>query len=121
MKIYLYVLLGAIITLVAHMAGINGFYYTIFQYDIYMHILGGITIGLFLYALISSFKLDLLNKRRNIIFGVFIIGIIWELFEAYYNIAGAPIGTKAYYIDTIKDLINDIIGGTVIAFLFIKK
>ena len=121
MKLYLYTLLGAIIVLVAHRAGLGGLYYKIFQYDIYLHILGGITIGLFIYALISSFKPDMLHKRRNIILAVFAVGIVWELFEAYNNIAGAPVGTKAYYIDTTKDLIDDIIGGTVMAFLFIKK
>ena len=121
MKLYLYTLLAAIITLLAHVAGLKSFYYTIFQYDIYMHILGGITIGLFLYALVSSFRPQLTQKRCKVIVGVFVIGVLWELFEAYYNIAGAPVGTKAYYIDTVKDLIDDIIGATITAFLFIKK
>lgn len=121
MKLYLYTLVAAVVVFLAHRAGLNGLYYSIFQYDIYMHIFGGLTIALFLIALASSFKPDALNRRKNIVLGVFIIGLGWELFEAYFNIAGAPVGTKAYYIDTIKDLIDDIIGSSLGAFLFIKK
>jgi len=120
MKMYLYTLVAAVVVLLAHMAGLDGFYYTVFQYDIYMHILGGITIGLFVAALISSFVPSMLH-RRYVVLGVVCVGICWELFEAYFGIAGAPVGTKAYYIDTTKDLIDDIIGGSIVAFLFIRK
>jgi hypothetical protein len=83
-------------------------------YDVYLHLAGGLGIGLMLSALHRSFfpsHTTSTNGRWLIVFSVLCVGLVWELFEAYFNIAGAPVGTKAYYIDTIKDLCDDIIGG----------
>jgi len=43
------------------------------------------------------------------------------MFEGYYDIAGAPLWTGAYFVDTIKDLIDDMIGGAIVAWVLFRK
>ncbi|HEY4478424.1 MAG TPA: hypothetical protein VI775_01120, partial [Candidatus Paceibacterota bacterium] len=50
-----------------------------------------------------------------------IAGIIWEIFEVYYNITGWPIGSMNYKLDTLKDLIMDTIGAVTVWFIFKNK
>ena len=121
MKLYIYAFLVLVATLVAHVLGINGLYWDIPPYDIFMHILGGIGIGLFVLAFLRSNFSRFADKKVVIVLGVLGVGIIWELFEMYFNIAGAPVGTKAYYIDTTKDLFDDMVGGAIVAWSFIRK
>jgi xanthine/uracil permease len=109
-----------IVTLVAHLVGLDSLYYKIPQYDIFMHILGGVGIGFFVYGLMQTFHIRLHNKFTTVVLGTLALAFVWELIEIYYNIAGYPLWTKPYYIDTVKDLIDGCIGGTV-AFLFARK
>ena len=119
MKNYLYALFLAIIFLSVHLLAIKFSWYALFagNFDVIMHIIGGFTIGMFIYALVVSFKPDLVHKKCFIIGTVFLVGLIWEIFEAYYDIAGYPVGTKLYFIDTAKDLIDDIIGAGLLGIL----
>ena len=112
MKYYLIAFVVLTLTLVAHILGLNIFYATVPVYDIFMHILGGLGIGFFLYALGQSLYQNKITKNQ-IIVGVFLVGVVWEIFEIIYNIAGYPFWTKAYYLDTAKDLLDDVIGGAV--------
>jgi len=116
MKTYLYALAAVVCLLIAHVVGstLNLYVRTNF-YDIPMHILGGFGLGLFFTALILSTQKKNIRARAVVILCVFIAGVIWELFEAYYNIAGYPVGTKLYWIDTVKDVVDDIIGGSIAA------
>ncbi len=121
---YMFALLFLCATLIAHLFGIYGWYMRFPAYDIFMHILGGVGIGLFITAFVkSNFKsfAQAASIRRNIVIGVLAVGIVWELFEMYFNIAGAPLWTKAYYIDTAKDLINDCIGGVIVGWICFRK
>jgi hypothetical protein len=89
-------------------------------YDVYLHLGGGLGIGLMLLAMLRSYKHEYASTNqghRLVVLGIILVGIIWELFEAYFNIAGAPVGTKAYWLDTLKDIIDDIIGGSLALFL----
>jgi len=118
MKTYLLALLSLTILLIAHvLAGNNGWYYTIYGYDIFMHILGGLGLSFCAIAFLHYRKLNIRKYYWIAVLLVFVAGFIWELFEAYYGIAGAPVGTKAYYIDTVKDLIDDTIGAIVATFI----
>ena len=121
MKTYIAALLVLIATLIAHIFGTKGLYWSVPAYDVYMHILGGIGIGLAIVGFIRSNFQKLENKGVVVIIGVMVVGIIWELFEAYFNVAAAPVGTRAYYIDTVKDLIDDIVGGALVAQYVIKR
>jgi hypothetical protein len=121
MRIYISALVVLLITLFAHISGMNGLYMSIPAYDVFMHILGGAGIGLALSAVVRSDLSHIRGKRSKIILGVLLAGTLWELFEMYFNIAGAPVGTKAYLLDTVKDLIDDTIGGALMAWLCLRN
>ncbi len=87
--------------------------------DIPLHLLGGMGISFFIMAFLDS-RTFIKNNNTFIIVGSIFVGIVWELFEIYYNITGYDVGTKMYYIDTAKDLVNDTLGA-VIALWFIRS
>ena len=96
-----------------HYCGIHFNLYIMFPwYDIGMHILGGAGIALLMYWLGASFFPNAFNKKTLwcIVLITFLIGIGWEMWEAYYDIAGNPVGSLAYWLDTIKDLLDDLLG-----------
>lgn len=99
----------------------NHLYMQYWFYDIMMHFLGGVCIALLLYCISLFFNISHLNNRISIIIlYTLIIGIFWELFEVYYKIAGYPIHTLLYKLDTTKDLIMDTLG-SVFVWLIIKN
>lgn len=96
-------------TLALHLWGMDEHLYMKFWfYDIIVHILGGVGIALS--------TLYILENPKYIIISVIICGILWEIFEAYYGISGSPFGTSSYFLDTAKDLVDDLIGGIFIWF-----
>ena len=116
MRIYLYAILVLGLVFIGNYAGnIYGWYVTLEGYDVFMHIIGGFGIGLFAVALLESRGLVITQNKKLVVAAVLVAGLIWELFETYYGIAGAPVGTKLYYIDTVKDLFNDCLGAWVVA------
>ncbi|MDP3962723.1 MAG: hypothetical protein Q8Q03_02575 [bacterium] len=120
-KIYIPALLLVILLAVAHfIASKYSLYVRYPGYDIGMHILGGIGIALSVYATLFTFSKIQRPSFWTVIILVFIAGFFWEAFEAYYDIAGAPVGTRAYYFDAVKDLFNDTLGA-VIACFFLRK
>lgn len=120
MKIYLYALLAVAATLVFHIIGLDGGYMALPIYDVFMHILGGLAIGLALLAVFRTRAGSSAHFARNIVIGVFIAGLAWELFEVVYDLAGYPLWTTNYYLDTLKDLLDDIIGGIVAVTLMLQ-
>jgi uncharacterized membrane protein (DUF373 family) len=121
LTVYFSALVVLLAVLVADMQGnALGLYQSWWPFDILMHIAGGIGIGLFLYALIGSFYPHIRRKKRAVIWGVFVVGIVWELFEIWSNTAGYTLWTVPYYIDTAKDLFDDVIGAGLVAWLVMK-
>ena len=90
-------------------------------FDILMHILGGIGLSLAVYWVLSTFFKDYTITLPKVIILTILAGFAWETLEAYYDIAGAPIGTHAYYLDSAKDLINDTVGACISCFFLRKK
>ncbi|MBP6858368.1 MAG: hypothetical protein KBC33_00885 [Candidatus Pacebacteria bacterium] len=121
MRIYISAFIVLALVLGAHISGLDGYYYTIDGYDVFMHIAGGVGIGLFVAALLRSYRQGALFSRRNVILGVIVIGIVWELFEIVYKLTGHPLWTKLYYIDTVKDMVDDVLGGAVVAWILGRK
>lgn len=64
--------------------------------------------------IIDRYFANLNNKNKIIFWSVVIIGIVWEIFEAYFGISGYPFLTNSYNIDTVKDLVDDAIGALLI-------
>lgn len=96
-----------------------------------MHVLGGLMAGLF-----AQYGLDYLKEKKYglytnlkgnryflIILFVVIVGVVWEIAEWYLGLTDG-LGPLSRF-DTIKDIINDIIGGALAIwfwiFLFNKK
>jgi hypothetical protein len=98
------------IFIVNYLAGKFYWYSAIWYFDMLMHFLGGLWLGLaatwFLSQQESFFKPSFILK---IIFIVFLVGASWELFEiVFYNyIAQNPFNV----LDTISDLFFDLAGG----------
>lgn len=110
MIIYLFSGIFAVALLVLHLLGNAGFYFQYDWYDVMMHIMGGITLGFLGFQVAISHRHIREFSWKKVILAVFLIGLAWEIFEAIFNIAGAPLGTSAYYVDTVKDLFNDCLG-----------
>ena len=123
LKISLITLLILTAVLYFHLQGMAEYLYVKYwYYDIMMHILGGAGIAMSAYCFAIFFNIECLkSKIWKIIILTFIAGVAWELFEVYYNIAGARLWTTAYYIDTTKDLIDDVIGSVIVYYLIRRQ
>lgn len=83
-------------------------YWRIWWYDIPAHILGGICV-----ALGAAWLQVLYHKTPTLLFCVVAalgVGIAWEIFEASFALTQFPQDT----LDTIKDLLDDTIGGAIV-------
>ena len=79
-------------------------------FDMPMHFLGGICVALSIQCLGRIFWKRLFSISA-VVWLTFIATICWEIFEAYYGIAGHRVGTGWYWFDSIKDIIVGTIGG----------
>ena len=119
MNIYFKSLIFFIIVYFLHGYGLAGAYRADWPwFDGLTHFLGEIGIALLIAALLRSF-LPRLYSRKIVILLTIGTGIVWELFETYYNVVGFPLWTNMYYVDTIKDLFVDVLAGLSAAFLFL--
>ena len=87
------------------------------------HFLGGITIGLLTIWFVSLFKKTKFSQLEVVLWsvgGVMFVGVGWEIFENFLNIAGPSIG-ETYTVDTTLDLLSDLIGSMVASFYVIKN
>ncbi len=99
-------MLVAIIVVCMHKLAFDLSLYWVFrQTDIFMHIAGGFMSALFILVLLRYFKVK--EVWKNVFIGIFIVGVTWELLEVFYKVADIDI---YYWVDTTKDLINDVIG-----------
>lgn len=99
-----------------NLSGIEGWYIEFWWYDIFMHFLGGMALGLWILSLGK-----LLEKPRfkpwHIIFFTLLLGLAWEYFEIHFGITGYVVGSRDYFIDTTFDLINDMLGAAFVTLL----
>ena len=90
-------------------------YKVIFEYDSFMHFIGGISAGSFGIWLAQARKID----RKYFIFWAIIfsfsIGCLWELQQAYIQHYSFPVS------DTITDIVMDTLGGVASAFIVKKE
>lgn len=90
-------------------------YWTYKGIDIPMHILGGFMAGLFTFVLYRANKWP--ESKTNLLIGVIVVGVVWELLEVYFRVS--PLDMY-YWVDTSKDLIDDIIGGLISIYIWKK-
>ena len=100
------------------------FYWTINWFDILMHFLGGLSIGLL--AIWIAFASGIYKKAAprlseallSSLLVVIVVGVGWEIFE---NLNGLTQSTESYPLDIIHDLIADVVGSIVAGFIGAKN
>ena len=93
-------------------------YYSIWWFDMLMHFLGGLWLGLvFIYFFLpKNITISLILK---ILAFVFLAGIGWEAFEFYFINYVAQ--NSFNILDTISDVLFDLIGGISAVLYFSKR
>jgi hypothetical protein len=121
MKLYFISLLAMIVVYFLHQIGMDGGYMHIWWLDIVTHALVCFSIALCVGGLINSFVPNLKHKKLLIIGLTFAVGFAWEWLEVFYNITGHPLWSQEYYLDTVKDFLDDTIGAAVAAYISTRK
>lgn len=112
-----------------HVLGIiYDFYYTIWWYDIPMHVFGGAWVALlFFHLFCRTFRIvdckNIFPAIIVIVSFVALIGVLWEFYEYLSDVYIFKIHS-IYYApnpialpDAMKDLLDDLIGGTIASFI----
>lgn len=122
-KLLLYAcVLVLFIWLVNTMANTFYWYSAMWWFDIPMHILGGVFLGLTAGALFFKALLPLRLREQlvTILLFVFIFGLGWEAFEyLVQSITGGSI--LASISDSIKDMIMDLLGGIIASYFVLRR
>ena len=108
--IYLGVIIVTIVIALHAAASYFGWYWIFRWFDIPMHILGGVFAG-YLGMVIYMFRTGRKNPSLWIpLLTALIVGIAWEFLENAYGVSGL---NAVYRFDTIKDIIDDMMGGVI--------
>lgn len=94
-------------------------YYSIAWFDMFMHFLGGVWLGLFFFYVFSRNK-QIVPFALKIIFFILMVGILWEVFQFFTKnyIGGDPFDS----MDTLSDIFFDLLGGLcVILYIWEKR
>ena len=88
------------------------FYWTLHYFDSLVHFLAGITVGLASVWFFSRNKVYMTQSSvfLSVFIGVFVVGIVWEVFELVYGITSFSDGMH-YVTDTSLDIGMDMVGG----------
>ncbi|MEX2029154.1 MAG: hypothetical protein WD963_01585 [Candidatus Paceibacterota bacterium] len=93
-------------------------YYSIAWFDMFMHFLGGVWLGLFFFYVFSRNK-QIVPSFFKIIFFVLMVGILWEVFQFFTK---NYIGRDPFdIIDTLSDVFFDLLGGLCVILYVWKK
>ncbi|MDO8483079.1 MAG: hypothetical protein Q7S86_04665 [bacterium] len=119
-------LIVAIFVAFLHVAATMFFLYSFYWwFDIPLHFLGGFCAGLislYFYSYFHRRTAVSMRPSRGLlvaIIGTVMVGLAWELFEYFAGITFNTVGD--YPIDTVKDLIMDILGGYAAYLYFIAQ
>ncbi len=119
--VYVGVAMAVAVVALHGMASVFGWYWIFRWFDNPMHVLGGMFAG-FLGLVAYAARTMRFNPPLWIGVGAaLLIGIAWEFLERAYGLAGLD---PIHRFDTIKDLINDMMGGVgslLVWHLFIKN
>ena len=89
-------------------------YWTVWWIDMVVHFFGGLTVGLtitWLMSLNRDFSMSKVSRILTaVILGTIFVGVLWEIFELYFQITSLADGIN-YWTDTTSDLIMDTLGG----------
>ncbi|MDO8569851.1 MAG: hypothetical protein Q7R89_03740 [bacterium] len=111
----LYTALGFMIVFAVldYVAQVFSLYWTLWWFDIMMHLLGGFSGGLVVLWFFGPFSI---YRSLFLTIGcLLVIGIAWEIFEYTHDLP-QPIN---YGLDTVYDLINDT-AGAVLSYFYVR-
>ncbi|MBL7045352.1 MAG: hypothetical protein ISR98_02020 [Parcubacteria group bacterium] len=119
-------ILVAIIALLDFIAINFYLYWTFWWFDIVMHFLGGLWVGLIVlwFFFFSGYvykDIDLVKRSKIFLItiaSVLFVGLVWEVWEVWAKLVF--INEASYFVDTPLDLIMDTLGG-ITAFVYAKK
>lgn len=91
-------------------------FWRIWWYDMPMHFLGGLWVGLCTGWLLEWFQVP---RRRDItiFLASLAVGVAWEVFEYAVGLTRGEIG---FVFDTAHDLLNDVAGGLLAALIITR-
>ena len=93
-------------------------YSSIWWFDMPMHFLGGLWLGLVFIWLFWGQEFDA-RLILKILAGVLVIGVLWEIFEVIVN--NLTIKDTFNTLDTLSDIFFDLAGGTFAVLYFLKR
>lgn len=102
---------------------VRRFYDKIWWWDIFLHSISGIILGLIGFMIVYTFYHEQKFKSSPIFVSLFAfcfslsIGTIWEFFEFFMDIAFGLNMQKSGLTDTMTDLFVDAIGGLIVSIL----
>lgn len=100
-------------------------YWRIWGFDLLVHFLGGVWsagIIIWIFYTLGFFSAGISSRIKVYIIGIvsgLVIGIIWEFFEIF--IGNTVIGENQFLMDTITDLVADVLGAWTITYYFLQK
>ncbi len=112
MPVYVGLGIAAFIVSVHGFAGSFGWYWTFRWFDNPMHVLGGVLAGYF--GIVAN-TIRHMNKANRpslwvALLSALAVGVAWEVLEYVYGLSGLD---PIHRFDTIKDLVNDMMGGVI--------
>jgi len=93
------------------------YFWTVYWWDIPLHILGGLWVGL-----ATAWAFTVFRKRPTFIVclcGAVAVGVAWEIFEYVTGTGGSIF--MSYPMDTAKDILDDCIGGATAGLLVVRR
>ena len=114
--------LGLLISIFHYLALKLFLYWTTDWFDVLMHFLGGFLIGLIMIAFIKRIHVNEEMPSKKLLFtavilGVLVIGLTWELWEIFVGFTDV----LKDQVDTMIDLVMDLIGGIVATLYYYFK
>lgn len=89
------------------------YFWSIWWWDVLMHILGGLWVGLF-FAYVATYMPYRIGLAHCIA-AALVVGAGWEVFEYLTHIGGSVF--MSYPLDVVKDLVDDALGGALAGFI----
>lgn len=106
-------------------------YWRVWWLDVPLHMLGGVWLTVFVFWFLRTYKKDLLYGINDfelliLVIGVIaLVGVFWEFYEFFEDLifksdSDWVLRLQVGYVDTLKDLADDILGG-LIAFFSLRR
>jgi len=109
------------IFIVSELGNMFYWYSLVWYFDIIMHTLGGLWVGMF-FSYIFSRQKDFVFTRRfcsQVLLATIVVGILWEFYEFYiYQIVE---GSSFDFLDTASDVMFDTLGASAALLYFFKS